>query len=420
MKILLVNYHYFLNGGPDRYFFNFKNAVEKMGHQVIPFAFNYDETFDTSFREYFADPITGKGPCLLSQVTLSGYRKIKASVKMFYNNDVNSRFREIVEREHPDILYTIHLSSTMLPNILKIAKKEYLMPVAYRLSDFHMFCPSYLFARNGIVCTECIENLWACLRYRCMKNSRIASLLRILQMKFFERMDYYGYVDRFVCPSVFMYDFLVEHGIPGEKITHVPTFANDLRQQIGDVDISDMKSILYLGNVSKEKGIEVLLKAYSKVSTDLTLVITGRYEPEYLSTLLGIIPPEKMRMVKFTGFLRGSKLLEVMNSARFIVHPVLCYENMPNSILEAMSLGKAVITSNLGSMPELVKHGLNGLLVPAGDVDSLAGAMSYLSKGKTSAAMGQNSRSIYGENHYEKLHIEEVMSVFDGLVSAFV
>ena len=67
MKILLINYHFFIHGGPDRYFFNIKSALENEGHTIIPFSFNYEDTLDTPYKKYFPNPITGKGPFLLSK-----------------------------------------------------------------------------------------------------------------------------------------------------------------------------------------------------------------------------------------------------------------------------------------------------------------------------------------------------------------
>ena len=247
MKILLINYHFFIYGGPDRYFFNIKSALEKEGNTVIPFAFNYENTLDTIYKKYFPNPITGIGPFLLSKISMSILEKIKAVYRMFYNREVNKKFRKIMDKEKPDVVFSVYLSSSMLPNILKIAKDEYGVKVIYRLSDFHMFCPSHLFYRKDKnICTECLDNKWSAIKNKCVKNSTIASTLRVLQMKNNEYHSWYNSVDTFISPSKLMAKYLIEGGIPFEKVKHVPTFSKDIGKIVNSNN-SSTPYVLYFG-----------------------------------------------------------------------------------------------------------------------------------------------------------------------------
>jgi hypothetical protein len=222
MKILLVNYHYFVHGGPDRYFFNVAELLQELGHQIVPFCFDYEETLETPYRKYFPEPITGRGPCLLSNQCLSTGDKLKAAVRMFYNPQLTRLFRQALKEERPDLVYSIYLSSSMLPNIMHIARREFNIPVLYRLSDFHMTCGSYLLARDGQICTECIARPGALVRHRCMQGSLSASLLRYLQMRYIKKRNWLDSVNLFLCPSRFMARHLIDDaGIAPERVRHV-------------------------------------------------------------------------------------------------------------------------------------------------------------------------------------------------------
>lgn len=415
MKILLVNYHYFINGGPDRYFFNIKSALEDAGHEVIPFCFNYDETLETKYRRYFPDPITGKGPCLLAQQKLTKVTKIKALARMFYNRQVNNKFRQIIRIEKPDIVYSVYLSSTLLPNILKIAKKEFSLPVVYRLSDFHMFCPAYLFCRDGQVCKECIHGLKACIKHRCVKDSKVMSLARVAQMRFIRVLNYYKYVDRFVTPSSFTRDMMIEQGFDSAKVVHISTFAKDMLNAVDRSDLVKKDRILFLGNLSKEKGVDVLLKAYCKSKTSMPLEILGKGDIDFINELKAIVPDAKKDRVNFRGFISGDELNNYINRTAFMVHPVVWYENMPNSVVEIMSLKKTVIASDIGSMPELVKHEKNGFLVPPGDLDALAVAIDKMAFDSDLNEFGRHSRQIFEKNHTEEKHMQKLLKLFESL-----
>ncbi len=60
MKILLVNYRYFISGGPEKYMFNIKNMLEENGHKVIPFSVHSNKNIETEYSKYFVEPIGGR------------------------------------------------------------------------------------------------------------------------------------------------------------------------------------------------------------------------------------------------------------------------------------------------------------------------------------------------------------------------
>jgi glycosyltransferase involved in cell wall biosynthesis len=436
MKILIVNYHHFLYGGPDRYYFNIQRELRENGHGVVPFSFNYEETDPVPFVEYFPEPITGPGPCIHHKQELSLKGRLKAAGRLFYNPGVDKRFRKIMRIEKPDLVYSIYLAYTFLPNLACIAKKEFGIPFVYRLSDFHMFCPSYLFYRNGSICTECFNNgTWAAVKFRCMQDSFSASLLRALQIKHNHSRGWYDHVDRFVCPSQFMALTLEKSRIKPDRILHLPTCSVDMIEKSKKTESSNgskslgslKKSInsiggtepfwLYLGRVIEEKGADALIEAYNQLPLPQPkLRLVGPIEPGYQSHLTDLLDDEHQRYVEFTGPLSGNELTDTLQRSRFVVLPARWFENMPNAIVEALSAGKAVIASDLGSLPELVKDGDNGLLVPPGDVPALARALVELDHHPELADMGKRSRVFYLENHTPEKHLGRLLGLFGELV----
>lgn len=416
MKILLVNYHYFINGGPDRYFFNIYNAIERQAHKIVPFCFNYNETLDTPHRSYFPKPITGLGFSMYDQQKLSNWKKMVALWKMFHNTESDSLFRMVLKKEKPDLVYMIYLSSTLLPNLIQIAKQEFGIPVVYRLSDFHFFCPTYLFCRNGAICTDCVKSLNYCVRHRCVKNSLLGSIARVIQIKYFRCRNNYRFIERYICPSFFMSQFLKNHGFPSNKVIALRTFSRDLSLSVSRFPESSEETILFLGNVTKEKGIEILLDSFTRIKTPLHLHIVGKGSTNYIKFLQSRIPPKKKDYIHFRGFLCGNPLLTAMKDARYLVHPATWYENMPNSIIEMMSIGKPILTTNIGSLPELVEHEGNGLLVPAGDVNALSQAMIKMETTNMIKQYGDRSRMLYEKRHTEEIHLQSLLKIFDTIL----
>ena len=140
--------------------------------------------------------------------------------------------------------------------------------------------------------------------------------------------------------------------------------------------------------------------------------MVGYVEPSYRKLLIDIIDKEHMELVDILLPQQGSELVDTIKNSLFVVHPALCLENMPNSVLEAMSAGKPIITSNLGSLPELVQDGVNGRLVEPGNVTAIAKSIELLSMSPDQIKiMGENSRLLFEQKYTETVHIEKLKEV---------
>lgn len=411
MKILILNYHYFIQGGPDRYFFNITKALENLGHQVIPFCFNYEETIDNPFKDYFPTPITGYGPCLLAQMRLSLKAKLKAAIKLFYNREANTKFRSLIEATSPDLILSVFLADTMLPNLLKIAKVEYGIPVIYRLSDFHFFCASHTFFRDASVCTECFDKPFSAMKYKCVKNSFFATILRVLQMSYFKLFKYYKYIDLFLCPSKVMENYLLNGGFPYTKVKQLSTFSQDIWVPEHTTTTSNKKYILYFGRVTPEKGVDILAKAFNQLNNnDISLKVVGYIDPNYKDELTSLLDHDHLLRTEFISHQPFALLTRTIQNALLVVHPAIWLENMPNSLLEAMSAGKAIVASNIGSIPELIIDNVNGRLFTPGDVDELVSCLiDIFNSPDKRKNMEINSRKIFLNNFTEETHVNHLV-----------
>lgn len=152
---------------------------------------------------------------------------------------------------------------------------------------------------------------------------------------------------------------------------------------IGPYETVEYPSILYLGNLSKIKGIDVLLKAVPiirKKIPNLHIYIAGSgTEEEELKKLVKELNIEEN--VKFLGFISDDEKYSYYKSADVCVFPSI-YEPFGIVLLEAMACGKPVVASNVGGIPFVVVDGKTGLVFESGNVNDLAEKVVILLKNK--------------------------------------
>jgi colanic acid/amylovoran biosynthesis glycosyltransferase len=139
---------------------------------------------------------------------------------------------------------------------------------------------------------------------------------------------------------------------------------------------SDVRRLVCVGRLCEQKGQLLLIEAARSLSsggTDFEIVLVGdgemRPEIEAMIARFGL-----QDRVRITGWLGNDNVREEIAAARALVLPSFA-EGLPVVLMEAMALGRPVISTFVAGIPELVQPGVNGWLVPAGDADALAGAM---------------------------------------------
>jgi glycosyltransferase involved in cell wall biosynthesis len=409
MRILLVNYRYFISGGPEKYMFNIKKMLEEHGHEVIPFSIHSNKNVETEYSKYFVEPIGSRNVTYFDEVKKTPKSIWQMLTRSIYSVEVEKAIQKEIKEVKPDVVYIIHFVNKLSPSVITGAKKMR-VPVVLRLSDYFLLCPRFDFVYNKKICEDCLTcGYRSCIKKRCVKGSLFASMIRVLSMKVHNAMHIYKNVDAFITPSEFLKQKLVANGFDENKIQCIPTFTAS-KTEVGEPAVGDYG--LYFGRITEEKGVETVIKAYEALP-DHELKIMGDDTTEEAVRLKKYVVDHNMKNVEFLGFKNGAELEEIIKRARFTMIPSIWYDNLPNTALESFQYSKPVIASNIGSLPELVIDGFNGFLFEAGNEKQLTKKIQLLDSDEIVITMGVNSRSQLENRFAPESHYDALMGVFE-------
>ncbi|MBQ4282821.1 MAG: glycosyltransferase [Lachnospira sp.] len=412
MKVIIANYRYFIAGGPERYMFNFMREARKMGVECIPFSVDYAKNVATPYSKYFITARGGRDNYLYGGIKATPkniYRMLKGAI---YNTEAERKLRKLIRDEKPDVVYILNQTNSLSPSIINAAKKEGVR-VVHRISDFFMFCPKLDFLCGDEICESCMcGNYKKALEKRCVKNSRVATWVRVFAMKVHTLIKIYKKVDAYITTCEFTKNKLIEGGIQADKVYCVPTFT-----EVDGVkpDYTNENYVLYLGRLSEQKGIIYAVEAMKYLKHyNVKLKITGELDDSQYSKMLSeLIRENKLEnSVEFLGFMKGEALETTIKNSMCIINPAIWYENMPNTVIESYAYGKPVLASNIGSLAEIVEDGYTGLLFEPKSSEDIAKKIEYLlNKPEIIAEYGRNARMVCEKKYSAKTHMNKVIGI---------
>lgn len=181
-------------------------------------------------------------------------------------------------------------------------------------------------------------------------------------------------------PSAYLREIVLRWGFPAEHVSVIPNPAPEvpalppreaLRRELG----MEGPTLGFAGRLMAAKALDVVLEALTRLP-EVALVIVGdgpdRAPLEWHSAALGLGD-----RVRFLGSRPRDDVLRMLSAVDVAVLSSR-WENFPHLVVEALAVGTPVIATAVGGVPEVIRDGENGLLVPAGDAEALAVAIRRL------------------------------------------
>ncbi len=389
MKILAIhNFHRTGRPSGDDQVFRAETALlEAHGNEVIRYTVCNDD-FDNA----------------------GAFGKLRNAFGMLWSGKNYRAVKNFIRTEKPDVVHIHNFFPLLSPSVLYAAKRSGL-PVVATLHDTRFICPCATSIRGTTLCNLCGDGhyLRMC-KYRCFKGSGFQSFIVAMVFKYHRiRKSFYRQIDRYICLNDNQIKLLTDIGFDEKKIVKKYNFVKDTEEGTTvKTDTLPPRYAVYYGRIGEEKGIRFLMKAWSDLDVPLVVMGTGPLADEFKRWA------DTKDNVHFLGYTEHDKCLNIVKSAEFVVFPSVCYEGCSMVQIEAMSLGKAIVATDLGFSQESIKDGYNGMKFPLGDEKAFADKVRELwDSPEKCVSMGSNAREEYRQKYMPEDNYKQLMLVYE-------
>lgn len=323
-------------------------------------------------------------------------------------NDLTSKIKTF----KPDICHLHHFYPLLSPSVVDACTDQNI-PLVMTLHSYRLICTNSMLYRDGAVCTECVgRSLYHSVKRKCYRGSYFHTFhLAHTIEKARKRNVWDKSISRFIALTHFGKKLFVQGGLPEEKILVKPNFSHK-----PDILItpSNDNYLLYFGRLDPLKGFDLVMKA-AQTLPEYHFVVAGtgplqsELESLYLSNL------------EYMGLLQQDRLNELISKASMILFTSRSFEGMPSIIPESFALGKPILASDIGVIPELIRNGETGILFQAGSLHDLIEKIRWSMNHPTELRqMGDKAFQEFKEKYSPEVAYQQLISIYQEAIETYI
>ncbi len=380
MRILLLHNKYQYAGGEDKVFESEGELLSNHNHQVERLIFD-------------------------NSLIATGFDKLMSGIMGIYNFKSASVVNKKMKEFKPDILHVHNFVPLASPSVFYVAKRHK-VPVILTLHNYRLICPSATLYHNHRIYEKSIHSFFpidavlkGVYRNSVIQTAGIALMTTIHNLI----GTWKNKVDKFITLTAFARSKFLESRVQAsaDQFMLKPNFIDDP----GNGNETRDDFFLYVGRLSEEKGIRVLLNAFTRSDHKLRIIGDGPLQEEVESAA------KERNNIQYLGFQPKAVIMDNLKHAKALIVPSIWYEGFPLTILEALATGTPVIGSKLGGIAEIVKDQFNGVLFEPDNEDSLIQALTEL-KAQDIKVFSANARASYLEFYTPEQNYKMLMEIY--------
>jgi len=341
MKLLIIHNFYTQLTGEDLVIEDISQILKKSGKVKVSEYYKYSKEF---YR-------------------FSRIKKISTLIKGNIPFYISSEFKEILNRERPDIALVYNLIPLVNIWILEELKKRDISVIS-SIYNYRLLCPRGTCTLKGKFCIRCFNNSLLCsILHNCLDNF-FYSLLYAYRV-FLQRL-FLHHIDFFISATEFRRQFF-KTLFPNKKIAFLRAYVS-IPEHFKNPTQQKKDYAIFAGRLVEEKGITTILNC-AELLRDKRFMICG--EGPLMAYCQNFARERNLQNIECLGLVKRDELLQLIRDARMLIYPSLCYE-FGGVAREAMLLGTPVIALRSDASAEWITHNKTGFLFEAGEIESLA------------------------------------------------
>lgn len=393
MSILQINKFLYRKGGSESYMFGLAEGLRRRGLNIQFWGMTDERNIVIDKDGFFPTKIDYR-QCYIT-------KKIGTAINSIYSTQNRKKISSYLSQHNIKIAHIHNFNFQITPSILPELKKKS-VKIIYTAHDSQLACPYHRLYnfQKGSTCLKCIDgSYYHCCLDRCFDGSLLRSSVAALESYLFHYLNFYNkFIDLIISPSQFLAD-IIAHRYSG-RIEVLPNFVSLPTTTTSDKD----ESLVYVGRVSREKGILELVNRFEEAKVSLTVIGDG---PD-LSVL------RNYKHVSVLGPLYGAELFNRIRGAKFVIQPSRGFENCPMTVIEAFACGTPVIAPEHSGFKELIKPGYTGFFVDFKAADLIDRIIEILDN--YSPILSKCCLKEYSEKYSEERHIDRIVKYYEELL----
>lgn len=340
MKILIIHSCYQLRGGEDAVVVQEIELLQQQ-HEVV----------------------------LLNFQNQGGWKGVIQFFGSIWNWKAVRKVKQKTQEFQPDVVHIHNWHFGLGPLVFRTIHTLGI-PVVHTVHNYRLLCPSAILLHKEQLFTDSLKQSfpWKAVRNRVYRSSVVLTFWLAFIVWFHKKIGTWKKIDSYVCLTPFAVALFQESnfGVAKEQFSVKPNFTSAPKMI---QSIAREKHFLFIGRLSEEKGIEILLDAFKDLPFELKIAGDGPLKNKVVQA------ENDFDNISYLGNLTTNEVVEELQKTQALLFPSVWFEGMPMTILEALSCQTPIIASNLGAMRSLIIDGYNGFHFEPANVESLKGVV---------------------------------------------
>lgn len=329
-----------------------------------------------------------------------------------FNMRASRKLDKVLREFNPDVVHLHNIHYATGPQLIRLLHKRKI-PMVMTLHNYRLVCPSATLFHRGELFPDSINSgfPWKAVRLGVHQGSIFKTFWIAFTYYLHKKLGTWKMVDKYLVLTEFARKVFTgsKAGIPVDKLIVKPNFIRDSEENKAQTTREEY--FLFIGRLSREKGIGTLIEAFQNSGAQLRIAGDGPMK-DYVVQKCNTEPN-----LHYMGALKPEQVREQMKQCTALVFPSEWYEGMPMTLIEAFATGTAVLASRLGAMSAMVQENWDGFLFTAGDPGDLRACVAKWRGLDTQSKdrIRRNARKNYEEHYTAEANKQQLMGIYQDL-----